>query len=172
MKIKLCPMRESDLGLLYELFQSIPLNENGFENSAFGLSETEFAQWVKEKILNSTGKNLKEGYVPQTMYILWVDNIPVGISKLRHWLTPALEQHGGHIGYAISPKFRNKGYGKIIISETLKFAKEMKIEKVLLIVNDDNVPSYKAIECNHGVLTKTEIDQKDGCLIRFYWITL
>ena len=165
MKIELRPLRPRETKAVYDLFQSLPREENGFENYAFGLSEAEFAEWVKEQIDSSKGIGLKEGYVPQTSFILFVDGVPVGRSKLRHRLTPALEKNGGHIGYGIAPEFRGKGYANIILTETLKRAKAMGMDKVLLTINDDNAPSWKTAERNGGVLAKTE----EGT--RFYWIT-
>ncbi|MCL2629709.1 MAG: GNAT family N-acetyltransferase [Alphaproteobacteria bacterium] len=171
MKIELRPIQEKDAMAVYDLFQSIP-SENGFENHSHSLSQTDFAEWVKTADLQSKGIGLKEGRVPQTTSVLWIDNEPVGFSKLRHYLTPALEQHGGHIGFSTGSKFRGKGYANILLAETLKQAKSMGIEKVLLTCNDNNAPSWKTIEHNGGILSKTEIDQKDGRLSRFYWITL
>lgn len=36
------------------------------------------------------GKNLPSGYVPATTYILWSDEGPVGVFKLRHYLNDFL----------------------------------------------------------------------------------
>jgi len=146
--------------------------ENGAGNAAYGLSESDFALWVKKQVDNSKGIGLKEGYVPGTLFVLWIDGVPVGRSTLRHWLTPTLEQSGGHIGCSIGPKFRGRGYANIILAETLKHARKMGIKKVLITVNDDNVPSWKAVEYNGGVLTKTGTKPGDKIKYRYYWICI
>jgi len=172
MKIELRPLQESDTKLVYGLYKRLPKDENGAHNDASGLSEAEFAEWVKRRVRNAKGLDLPEGRVPSTLLILWVDGMPVGRCSLRHSLTPHLEQHGGHIGYHIAKEFRGKGYANIILAETLKHAKKIGLTKVLMTSAEDNVPSWKTIERNNGVLAKTEKDPHDGRLTRYYWITL
>lgn len=171
-KIELKPVKEEDAADLYDLFQSMPLNENGAANSSYGLSETEFSAWLKKQEDASKGIGLKEGWVPATLYVLWIDNIPVARSSLRHWLTPALEQQGGHIGFSVGPKFRGNGYSNILLAETLKKAKAMNIERVLITNHDDNEPAWKCVEHNGGLLVKKAPDPADGHTLRYYQITL
>ncbi|MCL1785825.1 MAG: GNAT family N-acetyltransferase [Alphaproteobacteria bacterium] len=166
MKIELRELQLNEPQSVYDYFMVMPADENGLKNSAAGLSESEFAEWVKKQIDYSKGVGLPEGLVPNTFFILFIDDVPVGNSKMRHYLTPALENHGGHIGYRIAPEHRGKGYANIMLAETLKHAKAMGIEKVLLTTDADNAASYKTIERNGGILEKIE----DGS--RYYWITV
>lgn len=48
----------------------------------------------------------------------------------------------------------------------------MGIQKILMTVNDNNTPSWKVMESNGAILEKTDLDEKDGRLSRFYWINL
>jgi len=166
MKIEFRPLQLNEPKLVYDYFQSMPANENGLRNSAAGLSESEFSDWVKKQINRSKSIGLEQGIVPDTYFILFIDGVPVGNSKMRHYLTPALEKQGGHIGYRIAPEHRGKGYANVILAETLKHAKAMGIEKVLLTTDADNAASYKTIERNGGLLEKIEDDN------RYYWIPL
>ena len=172
MKIDLIPIWEADLNAVKGLFDSIPPRTNGFENRGHGKSEDEFAEFVRKARNESEGIGLPEGYVPSSLFVLFVDGVPVGFSKLRYRLTPALEKHGGHIGYGLAEEFFGRGYGTIILAETLKEARKIGLKNVLLTVNDGNIPSWKVIERNGGILEKTEADSNDGQLSRFYWIEL
>ncbi|WP_230202550.1 GNAT family N-acetyltransferase [Paenibacillus ihumii] len=112
----------------------------------------------------SEGIELPEGYVPQTIYWLYVDGKPVAYGKLRHQLNEKLRVYGGHVGYIVRPTERGKGYGKLFLSEMIKQAKKLEIEQLLITCNEDNVPSRKVIESNHGQLESVT----DG--ICRYWI--
>ena len=166
MEIELRPLEMADAEKLYDFFQQLPLRENGKHNSAHGLSREEFNKWVKEHIDYAEGKSLPEGYVPCTTYILYIDGVPVGMSTLRHRLSPSLEIDGGHIGTHILPQYRGKGYGNIIKEETLKKAQEMGIDKVLIFNHDDNKPAWLSSEKAGGKLDS--INTVKGVRIRKY----
>lgn len=149
---------------VFEMLQDIKKEENGFHNEANGLSFTEFKDYLEKNKKMSDGIDLPDGYVPQTIYWLWVDDKPVGMGKLRHYLNDFLREKGGHAAYAVRESERKKGYGKLILKEIIKKAKEKDIKEILLTVDDDNTASRKVIEANGGRLEKT----KNGeC---YYWI--
>lgn len=164
MKILLRPLKEREDKAVYEMFQEMPANENGLNNPASGLSFEEFQDFCKIKVANSRGECLREGYVPDTCYLLYIDDVPVGRANLRHFLCEALLKRGGHIGYGIRPSCRDRKYGKILLAEVLKKAKEKGIDRVLITIEEHNQPSRKVCEGNGGVLEKIS----DGeC---YYWI--
>ena len=79
-------------------------------------------------------------------------------------MNEALRKHGGNIGYSIRPSERGKGYGTKMLKEMLKIAKGCGLDKALLTVADDNIPSRRVVENNGGEL----YDILDGrCR---YWI--
>ena len=88
MKIQLRPIQLNETKIVYEFFKSLPRSENGCNNEAFGMPEQEFAEWTKKRIDSSNGIGLKPGYVPDTTFILFIDDVPVGESKIRHSLAP------------------------------------------------------------------------------------
>ncbi len=92
--------------------------------------------------------------------------MPVGVSNLRHYLNENLEKDGGHIGTHILPEYRGRGFGNIIKLETLKKAKEMGINPVLIFNHDDNVPAWRASEKLGGRLDS--INTVKGVKIRKY----
>ncbi|HNY25713.1 MAG TPA: GNAT family N-acetyltransferase [Alphaproteobacteria bacterium] len=162
MNIEFRPIRENEDISVYKLFQSLPAEENGAENEAFGLTKSEFSEWCKRKVKNSVGLELPKNHVSSTLFILFLDNIPVGRVYVRHKLVPGV----GHIGRYIAPEFRNKGYGSIMLIESLKKAKEIKLDKVLIVCKEHNCPGCKTIEKNGGVLEKIENGNKH------YWVSL
>lgn len=143
---------------VYNLLQEMPKEENGLINKANGLSFEEFKEWLKAKQIESEQEGLVDGWkVPSTTFWLYVDGVPVGFGNLRHFLTEALSKAGGNIGYGIAPQFRGKGYGKILLKLLLQEARKIGLEKVLVTVHFDNLPSQKVALANGGVISeKTE----------------
>ena len=100
---------------VFDMIKEIGPGENGFGNSGYEMSYEDFPQYLMRNINMSKGIDLKSEQVPQTMYWLYVDGVPVGIGKLRDHLNDNLKRIGGHIGYTIRPSERGKGYGKAIL---------------------------------------------------------
>jgi predicted acetyltransferase len=166
MLVELRELSAQDDITVYDMLKEIGPGENGFMNSAYGVSYEEFPSFLIENVNYSKGINLPPGYVPQTIYWLYIDSKPVGIGKFRHYLNDFLLEHGGHIGYCIRPTERGKGYGTIILREILKKAKDKAIGEALITCNDTNIPSRKVIEGNNG---KLEGIIQEECK---YWIKL
>lgn len=143
---------------IYNLLQEMPKEENGLINKANGLSFEEFQAWLKSKQIESEQEGLIDGWkVPSTTFWLYVDGVPVGFGNLRHFLTEALSKAGGNIGYGIAPEFRGKGYGNILLKLLLQEARKIGLEKVLVTIHLDNIPSQKVALANGGVISeKTE----------------
>ena len=72
---------------------------------------------------------------------------------MRHCLTDALRTAGGHIGYAIAPQYRGKGYGKELLRLLLREARDMGIGRALVTIRLDNLPSRAVALANGGVIT-------------------
>ncbi|HST47236.1 GNAT family N-acetyltransferase [Jatrophihabitans sp.] len=87
----------------------------------------------------------------------------LGAIRIRHRLTPALLEHGGHIGYDIAPKARRRGYGTAMLRAALPVAAGLGIEKALITCDVDNIGSRKVIEANGGVL-----EDERGGMLRFW----
>lgn len=137
---------------IFDMIKEIGPGENGYMNAGYNINYDEFESYLIGHIEMSKGINLNSKYVPQTMYWLYVDGKPVGITKLRHYLNENLKKEGGHIGYTIRPTERGKGYGNLILQEALKKAKQENILEVLLTCNENNTASRRVIEENGGEL--------------------
>lgn len=152
-----------------EFLRGLPEKENGFENPSDS-SDLEdinkFKNWLERKINEAKGINLKEGYVPQTMFWIIYNNQVVGIAKLRHYLNDHLLMHGGNIGYGVAKEYRRMGIATKALALLLEEAKKYDQEEVLLTTDLENYGSRKVIENNNGRLEKIE---EDTC---FYWIKI
>jgi len=152
-----------------DYLRNLPANENGFYNPAETedlVDEESFRNWLNRKISESKGENLKDGYVPQTIYWVMEKDEIVGIGKLRHYLNEKLTELGGHIGLGISSNCRSKGIGTEALKLLLDKAESFGIEDVLLTNNEDNFASRRIVEKCGGVL---ETINDGHCK---YWINL
>jgi predicted acetyltransferase len=120
-----------------------------------------------------TGIGLPEGFVPHsTFWLVRNGECVLGVSNLRHRLTPKLEREGGHIGYGVRPSERRKGYGTRLLHETLVAAKARGISRALLTCARTNRGSVQVIRRNGGVFDSEEFlpDRKE--VVQRYWIDL
>ncbi|KKT22262.1 MAG: Acetyltransferase, GNAT family [Candidatus Nomurabacteria bacterium GW2011_GWF2_43_8] len=125
----------------------------------------------KKRVENDRkGVNLKKGVVPSTRYWAMVGNKFVGVLHLRRRLNKKLRRMGGHIGYAVIPSERRKGYATEMLRLGLKKAKKLGIKKALVTCRENNTASRKVIENNGGVL-QNKIKEKGIYKLRF-WIEI
>ncbi|MDF2479475.1 MAG: hypothetical protein K0S24_4958 [Sphingobacterium sp.] len=82
-----------------------------------------------------------------------------------------LTQYGGHIGYAVRPSERKKGYAIKMLTMALEYAKSLGLQKVMLGCYSNNVASIKTITKCGGVLTKSK-PYADGTPMNVYWVSL
>jgi predicted acetyltransferase len=82
----------------------------------------------------------------------------VGVVRIRHQEV----EYAGHIGYDISPDYRNRGCGLQILKLALEKAMEIGLEEVILTCNIDNIASKKIIEKNNGKLLGTIFDEEEN----------
>ncbi|MEV4109834.1 GNAT family N-acetyltransferase [Nonomuraea sp. NPDC049695] len=130
-----------------------------------------FASWV-ERLHQQSDPSLPVGEerVHATHWWIVDGETYLGAIDLRHYLNDFLLEVGGHIGYSIRPSARRQGLATWALGAVLRKAPGLGLDRVLLICDDSNVGSARAIERNGGVLEdvrSTEIGIK-----RRYWIAL
>ena len=152
MNIRLQALSESDGQEIYEMIREMGQGENGFRTNFPEDDYDQFKAALPRLMEVSKGIDMPEGYVPQTIYWMYADERPVAYGKLRHRLTDQLLEYGGHIGYSIRPSERGKGYGKLFLSELLKEAARLNLDKVLITCDEDNIRSRRVAEANGGKL--------------------
>lgn len=110
--------------------------------------------------------------MPSTTFWLVNEKEYLAIGIIRHRLTKALEEYGGHIGYAVRPSKWNQGYGTLNLKLLLKEANKLKINPALVTCDESNIASAKIIETNGGKLwdkLPTCSEGKNIMLCR-YWV--
>lgn len=115
-------------------------------------------------------KDTSGGLVPDsTFFCLDTDrNIVIGAVNIRHFLNESLLLNGGHIGDGVVPSERRKGVATAMIGLALEECRKLRIEKVLMVCDKNNIGSAKSIINNGGVL-ENEIFV-DGITEQRYWI--
>ncbi|MDD3121148.1 MAG: GNAT family N-acetyltransferase [Bacilli bacterium] len=137
----------------------------------WAINKVDYHNW--DNYLNSLEiKEFTNNYVPDSTYFCLDEdrNIFIGAVNIRHYLNEKLLKNGGHIGDGIRPSERNKGLGTKMIKLALEKCKELKIKKVLMVCNKNNVASAKTIIKNGGIL-ENEIIEND-IIEQRYWIEI
>ena len=152
---------------IYEMLQELPANENGFINSVNGKTYDEYQEWLKGAVRNSEQTGIIDGWkVPSTIFWLFENGKPVGMGKVRHFLTDALREHGGNVGYAIRPAARNRGLGKKLLALLKDECKEIGVDQMLLTIQNHNISSIRVALGNGGRIEKIAEDR------HYIWIDL
>ena len=132
----------------------------------------DFTGYVHRLELDAAGIDLPQDYVPQTTFWSVLGEEVVGVIRIRHSLTPWLEQEGGHIGYEVRPSYRGQDYGKQQLALTLKKLRQWGWERVLITCDADNRASARIIEANGGQLENIILIPEKEVPVRRYWIKL
>jgi predicted acetyltransferase len=98
----------------------------------------------------------------------------LGAVSVRHRLNAVLAQWGGHIGYAVRPSARRRGYATAMLAGMLDHVRQtLPLDRVMLTVSAQNEGSIRVIEANGGVLQDViPHPWVEGDQGRRYWITL
>jgi len=136
-----------------------------------GYDASDFGGMVRRLRDDSDGINLPEGFVPASCFWLVEHRQTlVGISHLRHRLTPFLAYEGGHIGYSVRPSRRNQGLATALLNLTLRRASKMGLKEILVTCDRLNVASARVIQKNGGRLDSEVRRQDGGGVTQRYWI--
>ena len=149
------------------------LKENPLINGSAGLNRfSSIEDWLEELKKRSSEDTVPKGLVPSSTYLAVreKDNYIVGMIDIRHYLNEYLTQVGGNIGYGVRKTERNKGYAKQMLKLALEKCKELKIKKVLITCDEDNIASEKVILSANAKLE--DIRNVDGENKKRFWIEL
>ena len=149
------------------------LAESPIINGSAGLDRlSSIEDWLEELNKRSCEDTVPKGLVPSSTYlgIREKDNYIVGMIDIRHYLNEYLTQVGGNIGYSVRKTERNKGYAKQMLKLALEKCKELKIKKVLITCDEDNIASEKVILSANAKFE--DIRNVDGENKKRFWIDL
>ncbi|SER15007.1 GNAT family N-acetyltransferase [Microlunatus flavus] len=128
-------------------------------------SPTGFAAYVRAVTTDAVDESrVAPGRVPSTRLWWTHGERYLGRIDVRHRLTPALTEVGGHIGYAVRPSARRQGHATAMLTEALVVARALGVERALVTCDADNVGSRRVIEHNGG-----RLEDQRGSKLRF-WI--
>lgn len=152
---------------MYDMLQELPAEENGFVNSVHGKTYEAYQEWLKGAVRSAEQTGIIDGWkVPSTLFWLLENGKPVGLGKVRHFLTDALREHGGNVGYAITPSARNRGLGKRFLALLMAESRLLGVDRLLLTIQNHNVPSIRVALANGGKIEKITEDR------HYIWIDL
>ena len=149
------------------------LAESPIINGSAGLDRFSSIEiWLEELKKRSCEDTVPKGLVPSSTYLAVreKDNYIVGMIDIRHYLNEYLTQAGGHIGYGVRKTERNKGYAKQMLKLALEKCRDLKIKKVLITCDEDNIASEKVILSANAKLE--DIRNVDGENKKRFWIDL
>ena len=145
-------LNAEDMEKEWQFVRDMPADENGLTNDFHGISRQDFETGAFPAMMDfMAGKNLPEGYVPETFFFLWKDDEIIGQFRIRHYLCESLRTGAGHIGYFIAKPFRGRGFGteglRLTLEEACRIVPE---EEIYLRVNLDNPASLHVMLNNGG----------------------
>ena len=149
------------------------LFEKAIINSSISLEKFSSVEgWLEELKKRSRQETVPEGLVPSSTYlgIREKDNYIVGMIDIRHYLNEYLTQVGGNIGYSVRKSERNKGYAKQMLKLALEKCRDLKMKKVLITCDEDNIASEKVILSANAKFE--DIINVDGENKKRFWIDL
>ena len=149
------------------------LKESSLINGSAGLNRfSSIEDWLEELKKRSSEATVPEGLVPSSTYlgVREKDNYIVGMIDIRHYLNNFLKQFGGNIGYSVRKSERNKGYAKQMLELALEKCKDLKMKKVLITCDEDNIASEKVILSANAKFE--DIRSFEGKNKKRFWIEL
>jgi predicted acetyltransferase len=108
--------------------------------------------------------------VPATFLVADVDGAIVGRVSIRHELNDHLTHFGGHIGYGVRPAHRRRGYATEILRQSLVIARAERVDRALVICDEENAASATVIERLGGTLENVRAGEDGTTPIARYWI--
>ncbi|MGC0143833.1 GNAT family N-acetyltransferase [Pseudactinotalea sp. Z1732] len=118
------------------------------------------------------GVNLAPGRVRADYLLAVVGPDVVGRTSIRYELNDFLLQVGGHVGYAVRPAFRRRGYATRILELSLAELRRAGVQRALVTCDDDNAASAAIITRRGGVLEDMRRESPGVVPKRRYWIDL
>ncbi|MDN3309311.1 GNAT family N-acetyltransferase [Microbacterium oryzae] len=140
------------------------------ENFAFLQAEGTWKQICAAVRREHEGVDIAPGRVRSSWLVADVDGEVVGRVSIRHVLNDFLLNEGGHVGYAVGPEYRRRGYATDILRLAVADLAARGVERVLVTCDDTNTASAGVIEKLGGILE--DVRPGRSALKRRYWIVV
>jgi len=132
--------------------------------------DEDWGAYLRRQARIAAGLDLPYGWVASTQLVGDVAGRIVGRVSLRHELNEFLTLFGGHVGYAVRPADRRRGYATMMLGQTLVRARALGLDRVLVTCDVDNVASAAVIERCGGVLENVQPGDARSGAKRRYWV--
>ncbi len=129
-------------------------------------------EWIEYCYLCMNKETCDPNLVTATQYlcIREADDKLIGMIQIRHELNDFLRKAGGHIGYAIRPTERKKGYATEMLRLGLLECDKLGLKQVLITCIDSNIGSEKTILNNGGEFFETYYEQGRDVTLKKFWV--
>ncbi|HEX5275552.1 MAG TPA: GNAT family N-acetyltransferase [Candidatus Rubrimentiphilum sp.] len=139
-------------------------------DSIFGLARTNLPAYIEFLQGAAEGRGLPAGWVPSDTYWVFAGDEMAGEVHVRHFVRGTLWRIGGHVGYAVQPKFRGRGVATAMLLHACGRLHELGEVDALITCWDENTASARVIEkCGGARLPDTS---EDGRKARRYLIPI
>lgn len=168
--LELRTLREEDERSFLEAAAEFNAEASGVE---FALGWTEpmsFGEYVRLMDCWSRGERLPSGYVPAGFYVGVVGGTVVGRVSVRFELNAFLSRVGGHVGYAVRPSQRRRGYATAMLRLALPICAAHGIKRALVTCDVDNESSRRVLERCGGVFERLTSEPALKVQKRRYWL--
>lgn len=149
----------------YEMYQDIPLKESGSTNLCNGLPYSVFKNYLESQLARKF-QRISLYDTPTIIYIMYVNDYPVGYIGIRTEINDNWKKWSGNIFYVIRLSERRKGYATKMVELVLIKLKKMGYKEIFCQSSDGNIGSAKVIENNGGIF----LNEENGT--RYYKIIL
>lgn len=146
-------------------------NQDSLDGTSYLINHTNFEEWLSSINNNLPNEIVRKGTVPATTFIVVSqEGSLIGMISIRHQLNDYLFHFGGHVGYSVRKSERQKGFATEMLALALNECKKLKINRVLITCDKDNLASAKTILNNGGILENELLEEKK--IKQRYWIDL
>ena len=167
-QLTLRPVRRADEELVRAAQHSLAADD--FDFVVGWHHDMDWATYVDRLDEFRRARQLLEPWVPATFLLAEVRGNVVGRTSIRHELNDYLLLLGGHIGYAVLPEYRRRGYASEILGQSLVIARSFDVARVLVTCDEDNEASARTI-LRHGGTLENVVDNPDSSQRKQrYWI--
>lgn len=101
--------------------------------------------------LERSAQDRNAGLVPMDTYWVFAGDEMAGELNVRHYLRGPLIARGGHIAYAVQPKFRRQGVARAMLGYACRRLRELGEVEALVTCLAGNAQSAALVESSGGI---------------------
>ena len=154
--------------------QEMLLSGSSFDGCGSLEKYEDIEKWDLNLQLFERKDTVPPGYSIGYQYLYLLDKDVVGMLNFRPEAlsNPFLKMYGGHIGYSIRPKERNKGIGTSMLQDFLPICRNYGLTEILITCLKENEASRRVILNNGGIFDADVYYPPAEEYLERYWIRL